>query len=248
MSRWSREEWLNDLEDWRVESVNQWVLDEGFWAYVDSQANAASHSPYQECSHETDSFLGKRNTCWDWTHRRGSDPDMCMAANSQLGRCSVAAINGLPFCAFHFDKVWRVIYSFVVREREQNERSMLTFDYDRTLQDHAMDIAMVRDARRQLAAGSEQVYFYAAAEFVKIGRSIDVAKRIKTLAGTKADGVDVRAGSLLGTIPGGSYVEHELHLRFRPHRVAGEWFAHEPIADDIAALIAEHSSSQENVA
>ncbi|WP_183407716.1 GIY-YIG nuclease family protein [Nocardioides marmoriginsengisoli] len=76
----------------------------------------------------------------------------------------------------------------------------------------------------------------------KIGRSINPEQRVRTLSGTKApEGIEIHAGTLLGTIPGGARTESALHLRFRPHRLVGEWFDYAQVADAIATLLAERS-------
>lgn len=240
MSRWGNEEYLRDFDDWRIKHTREWVEQNGFWAFVDSQSTAYTHSG--PCEVKPQFGTGQRVDCSDWTHVRGEG---CVAARSDLTQCRQEPLSGLPFCPGHFDKAWRAILSWVVGARSEVADAMADFDYRSELRDHQMDVAMVRDARRQLLLSAERVYFFAAGDFVKIGRSINPEKRVKTLGATKApDEVDLTAGELLGTIPGGCFVESMLHLRFRPHRVIGEWFLLEPIRESVLGLIEEHAEER----
>lgn len=70
----------------------------------------------------------------------------------------------------------------------------------------------------------EVVYFAKAGERVKIGRSIDPAKRL----------ADLQVGShqkiaLLFTLPGGAEAERAFHLVFDPYHIHGEWFEAGPM-------------------
>lgn len=65
-----------------------------------------------------------------------------------------------------------------------------------------------------------------AGDLVKIGRTVNLAARMKALDTTA-----------LATMPGGPSEEAELHRRFADHRVRGEWFTPAPpILEFIAAL------------
>lgn len=64
---------------------------------------------------------------------------------------------------------------------------------------------------------------------IKIGVSMSVEKRLKTLACGAAEQLH-----LLGSIPGGTEEEQRLHIVFARHRVHGEWFRP---ADDLLEFI-----------
>lgn len=247
MSRWSREEWLNDLDAKAVKRVRRQIEDHGFWTYVDSQQNAHTHMG--ECETRLHPVTGRRTICTDWRHVRGDDT--CLAANSSLLQCRQQTLPGLPFCGPHFDRVWEAVQAFVSTERVAELTREAEFDAQRMRESArrkvlreeaavAVEVATLRDARRALAAQPERVYFFASGHAVKIGRSINPEQRVRTLGATLAPkDVNVRAGHLIGTIPGGSAVEHALHMRFRPHRLVGEWFSLEPIRESIAVVIKE---------
>jgi hypothetical protein len=233
---WRREHDKDDLAFLREQ-----MEDAGFWAYVDSAATIY-HEHRGECPTVEIPYKGEVPVCGDWTHVRG---DGCLAARSDREQCFSPTFGVLPFCEFHLGAVWLAMLSVVSTDREQ-ERVRLGASERRMAYDRAqIDIAMVRDARRQMLNASERVYFFAAGEAVKIGRSVNPEKRIKTLAGTKApEGVDLKSGALLGTVPGGCHVERTLHARFSLHRLVGEWFALDPIRADLLELIAEQSTEE----
>jgi hypothetical protein len=241
MSRWSREEWLRDLSDREVLRLRERIETDGFWHYVDSQANAHTH--LGECETRFHPTFGERVICTDWRHVRG---DGCLAATSLLLPCQQATLPGLPFCAAHFDNAWKAVSAFVSTDRIKQLTSEAEFDLERRIEGvcdlFGIDAAMVEDARRVLAKLPERVYFFATEAHVKIGRSRNPEQRVKTFGATLTpEGVDWRKGRLLGLIPGGAAVENALHQRFAAHRVVGEWFHLEPVSSAIAALIDEHS-------
>ncbi len=63
------------------------------------------------------------------------------------------------------------------------------------------------------------VYFVEAEGKIKIGHSVDVGERLRAIRTSHPH------ATLLGTIPGSEPEERELHDRFAPERVAGEWFS-----------------------
>lgn len=242
MSRWSHEVWLRDIDADELAETRRYVEDYGFWAYVDSQANSNGHPG--PCQTRMNPALGMRVDCSDWRHVRGDDT--CLAANSYLIQCGQPTLRGLPFCDFHFDRVWKAALAFVTQDRDRVEAIHEKFERQTVYSYYEIDAAAVRDARRVLAAQPEQVYFFAADHAVKIGRSINPAHRVKSFGATKApEDVDPKTGVLLGTIPGGHHVESALHLRFRPHRLVGEWFALEPIREDIEHLLSQDADLAE---
>lgn len=247
----AEEVWLSDEKPMDSKTAKR-ITDHTFWHYVDSQPNAYSH-PGECWEHETipgarvwlNNFgtEPRQQFCRDFTHIRG-DAVYCMAAKSSLDECGKHGVMGLPFCAFHFDNVWKYMKAAVFMEREEQAHLDANFEYQIELKRVGIDAAAVRDAQAALARQPERVYFFLADHAVKVGRSIHPEHRVKTLKGTKApEGIDTRAGRLLGTIPGGSKTEGALHLEFRPFLLVGEWFEYAPIADQIAALIAERSEA-----
>lgn len=216
-----------------IEWVRSWKDDEvDFWGYVDSTPNVTA--AYWRCYCDD-----PERECSIWAHRR--DGEWCLAGNSRGERCSKLSVQAAPFCSFHLDRAWawmlavgdeNMIARFEtrMRRREAEERAAALLA--------EMQVEQIEDMRIVAERLAEQVYFFLAGDAVKIGRSIDPAKRVKTLSGTKApDGVDVRSGVLLGTVPGGCRVESWLHRTFAYCRLAGEWFDYTEISDDIAAIL-----------
>jgi Meiotically up-regulated gene 113 len=72
-------------------------------------------------------------------------------------------------------------------------------------------------ARRGMAG--ELVYFVRAGDAVKIGRTGNLAARLKALATGSAVVLE-----LLAAVPGGARLEARLHRRWRHLRLRGEWF------------------------
>ncbi|MGW8846584.1 GIY-YIG nuclease family protein [Streptomyces xiamenensis] len=71
------------------------------------------------------------------------------------------------------------------------------------------------------------------ANTVKIGRSIDVARRLADIQRMSPVPLEV-----LWTTPGGHELETALHRHFRPYRSHGEWFAfHRPAAPLIQSAV-----------
>jgi hypothetical protein len=70
---------------------------------------------------------------------------------------------------------------------------------------------------------------------VKIGRSVDVAARLKSLLRQAPPSVDMH---LVVAIDGFGAHEHTLHEAFAEHRVRGEWFT-AAVGDEIRRLVAE---------
>ena len=65
------------------------------------------------------------------------------------------------------------------------------------------------------------VYFLSCDRLIKVGRAVDVAKRIGALRVGHPTGVF----QLLATIPGGKAEEKAIHTFLASHRVSGEWFS-----------------------
>jgi hypothetical protein len=74
------------------------------------------------------------------------------------------------------------------------------------------------------------VYIIQQADLVKIGRAVDVNKRLKTLEIGNPGGFQV-----LATIPAHAAIEGAIQARFKHLRERGEWFRLDP---DLAAFIA----------
>lgn len=78
------------------------------------------------------------------------------------------------------------------------------------------------------------VYFvrHGTSKRIKIGRAINVERRMKSLAHPL-----MPALKLLATMPGGKDEEREMHRRFAEHRINGEWFMLEgELAKFVASL------------
>jgi hypothetical protein len=64
------------------------------------------------------------------------------------------------------------------------------------------------------------VYFVRMGAAVKIGHTMDIASRLKTIKTSCPDQVH-----LMGFVPGSREIELDFHRRFKQHREHGEWFA-----------------------
>ncbi len=73
------------------------------------------------------------------------------------------------------------------------------------------------------------IYFIRRGEFVKIGVTINVLNRVKTLQNASVEPV-----TLLGVMVGGKREERALHQRFHAKRIRGEWFK---IDDEITDFV-----------
>lgn len=223
---------LNFHED-DASHVRQTIADSDFWHYVDTQA--APYALRCTCSARD---IGEDPRCQCWDHQRGSS---CLAGNAQRERCRMRPVLNVPFCEFHLERAWEALYSLAhgtLLDHHLRERESF---WGKASTRADVDAAQVEDARRALESRPERVYFYAVDGFVKIGRSVHPEQRVKSFGAVLApEGIDIRAGRLLGTIPGGSSVELALHQRFRPHRAVGEWFhLHQSVSEAIADLLSE---------
>lgn len=226
-----------------------WALGVGhdFWSYVDSQPR---YNPMETYGHPEECKRGWTSpNCGVWAHQRGNTH--CVAALSTRDRCSRPLVTGTPFCRRHLAKALEVLLVAVVEDEREMLRHRLDWAREdakktrtQTLIAMGLETALLIDATTAASVLPERVYFFAVDHAVKIGRSVKPEQRVKSLSATKApENVDVRAGYLLGTIPGGYRVEGELHQRFRSHRLVGEWFALEPIRVDISALLEERAAA-----
>lgn len=91
-------------------------------------------------------------------------------------------------------------------DRELNERMRLELAEARR-----------KEAKRKSDAG--WVYFIKAGNSVKIGRSMDVRNRLKSIQ----TGCPYEA-RLVKVLRGGRKVERDFHKRFAEYRMTGEWF------------------------
>lgn len=76
-------------------------------------------------------------------------------------------------------------------------------------------------ARDERVPTGRVVYFIQRGNYVKVGFTDDVARRLQQLASSSPETV-----VLLTTVPGGRCLEAALHDAFRELRVSGEWFHH----------------------
>lgn len=89
--------------------------------------------------------------------------------------------------------------------------------------------SMLRPAIPQ--SSTEVVYFIECGEFIKIGRTSDIDRRVKSLSRHTPSDLKV-----LATIPGDHTTEYDFHTRFFASRHKGEWF-HK--SGDLLAFIKE---------
>lgn len=85
--------------------------------------------------------------------------------------------------------------------------------------------------RAESAVGSPSVYVIRLGEYVKIGKSTNIFRRITDLS--------LPGDSLLLVLPGSYDVEHSLHLRFDHHRAFGEWFY---LRDDLLQFVIDEQA------
>lgn len=71
------------------------------------------------------------------------------------------------------------------------------------------------------------VYFIEGAGLIKIGSTLNIASRFRSIRGSSPVPV-----SLIGTIPGGGPLEGLLHAKFAEHHSHGEWFRDCPTIRD----------------
>lgn len=67
------------------------------------------------------------------------------------------------------------------------------------------------------------VYFVRVADYIKIGITLDIRKRLKTLEGQCPLLIEC-----LAMVPGTREMEADLHRRFRPYHHRYEWFRADP--------------------
>jgi hypothetical protein len=90
---------------------------------------------------------------------------------------------------------------------------------------------MLRSQQRRLQS-EEVVYFIRAGDAVKIGRTANLAARLRSLATASAVPLE-----LLADVPGGKREEAELHRQWQHLHIRGEWFeASEELLHYIAQL------------
>lgn len=232
--------WPDAVDDDRLRATAWSMETHTFWSYVDSETTSL-HRRYARC--KCDEFLTDP-TCVYWAHHR--EDNRCLAAKTDLGRCNRDVAPGTPLCHFHLERAWAAM--FLAATAEQRLRFTRLADSEaRKHQENLIKVAAIAgyenalrmDAVTAAARVPERVYFFAAGHAVKIGRSLNPERRVRSLKGTKAPAdVDPTTGQLLGTIPGGSRVESTMHQQFRRFRLDGEWFELEPIRDAITDLIA----------
>lgn len=72
------------------------------------------------------------------------------------------------------------------------------------------------------------VYIIASGDFVKIGISVDPAKRLRGMSTSMAEAPHLFATKLFPTGPMARKVERRMHWTFREYRERGEWFRLSP--------------------
>jgi hypothetical protein len=85
-----------------------------------------------------------------------------------------------------------------------------------------------RNLQSQERKDSALVYFISAGRRIKIGQSLNPARRLASIRGGYSvqvpKGLNTANAKLLATEPGGRGREYELHQQFAHLRVHGEWF------------------------
>lgn len=99
------------------------------------------------------------------------------------------------------------------------------------------DVSMLQ-IKDYLENRSIRVYFIKCGDYVKIGRSSNPERRLKSLqvkgnSTIKPDDIDLATAEILGHVPGGSTVETALHRHLKEHNVKGEWFSFSPEVQSI---------------
>lgn len=198
--------------------------EDSFWQHVDSQASGWMHSSaYKEVR-----------------------DDGCLAAKSDGYRCGRMDSPGDdPFCSFHMTRALEWFLGRATQEQIRKERSNI----DLMAKDARQIIADAQAILGTSPAGA-RVYFYEleGQGLVKIGTSHRPETRTKQFRSGKGctfpPNCDPKTGHLLGHIAGDIAVERALHQRYRPQRVAGEWFRlTDELANHIDSLLTKDSAA-----
>jgi hypothetical protein len=99
------------------------------------------------------------------------------------------------------------------------------------------DVSMLQ-IKDYLENRSVRVYFIKCGDYVKIGKSTNPERRLKSLQikgekTIKPDGIDLATAEILGHVPGGGSIETALHRHLKAHNVKGEWFSFSPEVQSI---------------
>lgn len=172
------------------------------WDYVDS-----SPGPYSYATSD------------GWKQERANQ---CLALRSDRRRCEQELKNGAGFCNFHFERLVEFVGGqlgqMVARAARLEDPEAFRFFIDR---------GRIADAMKVLEEAPSYVYFFAVGDIVKIGRSRNVLGRftqIRQGSSLRPEGYDMKQAVILGAIPGGAEVEHQLHRMLNTYREVGEWF------------------------
>lgn len=202
-----------DLFDYREHS-------ESIWECVDSQG--------------WDNFGVPSRSEWAALREAG-----CMALKGTGDRCNQWPLENAPFCSFHMERAVKWFLGWATDEQIFMERQRVA----NMVKDAHAAIAQAR-AIVAAAPDKERVYFYelAGQDLLKIGTSRSPKMRtaqFRTGKGcTFPPTCDPSTGRLIGDIPGGVAVERGLHARYRPLRVAGEWFRFtDELRADVGAML-----------
>lgn len=139
------------------------------------------------------------------THARYLDPDMYESALSAKIAEQSQIIEELEDVAL------------IERGRSEEWRRLARTKHGRLADENYMPVVPQK----------EYVYFVRSGEYIKIGKAIQPAERVKSLrmGGVLApDGMDFARVELLAFEPGGYDHESKLHRRFDKLRATGEWF------------------------
>lgn len=140
-------------------------------------------------------------------------------------------ISTLPLCEEHLAHMIGIVgeaYDKVISnlKREVKEAG------DKALQESFEKREAISEQQAEWRQTRSRVYFLRCGQYIKIGFSTDVDKRvdhIRRLGGVLApEGLDLSKTVLIADVAGEMTAEKSLHKKFNHLRVVGEWFRAEP--------------------
>ncbi len=111
------------------------------------------------------------------------------------------------------------------KENEKLAQELYSRRMSEELQKRLKGISSARPRRGQQREQWTYIYFLRARDEIKIGRAIDVKKRLQSLQVGRPDRLEV-----LAIVPAHVGLERAIQRRFKPQQISGEWFmADEPL-------------------
>lgn len=144
----------------------------------------------------------------------------------------------MSLCSTHFEVLFSGVIEELRREGHHVTHGFAAGHYESIMRDALRDIALGRRNQSHLKrqdeyadqARSPSIYFALREGWVKIGTTLNVAERMRALAGggQMLEGMTAGPLTLLASVPGGVDKEKSLHRRFRHLRVdpKREWFVY----------------------